>query len=132
MPPALHPRSSLTLSLFTSTLAVSFLVVGLPHLVPCPVQPHSYADDGTPRPRRRRRKVEDGAADANQTNSEVLTTDLESRSRECPVPKPGGLVGQMLGLKAQGEAETERPTVRIETIEKRERRIGGEVGDGKG
>ena len=36
MPPALHPRSAATTSLFTGTLLVSFAVVALPHLFPCP------------------------------------------------------------------------------------------------
>merc|ERR1711981_1183111 len=68
MPPALHPRSSMTLSLFTSTLAISFLVVGLPHLIPCPVQPQAYADDGTPIPRRRRRREVDSEGENGEAN----------------------------------------------------------------
>jgi cytochrome c oxidase assembly factor 2 len=139
MPPALHPRSSHTLTLFTSTLALSFLVVGLPHLVPCPVKPQTYADgpDGAPR-RRRRRKVEGAdaieAALEREENEELGMYDLvregEGRRRECPVPKPGGLVGEILGLRKVERAE--RPVVRVERLDARSRRIVGEEGEGKG
>ena len=53
-----------------------------------------------------------------------------SRERECPVPKPTGLVGQILGVKKM-EAR-EGPVVRIEKFDPRVRRIGGAQGDGKG
>lgn len=39
---------------------------------------------------------------------------LEERltpKRECPVPKPGGLIGQVLGLKEAGE-DVERISIR--------------------
>merc|ERR1711881_573212 len=88
MPPALHPRSSMTLSLF---------VVGLPHLIPCPVQPQAYADAGTPIPRRRRRREVDSEGENGEAN--VMRDQPVSRERECPVPKPTGLVGQILGVK---------------------------------
>ena len=54
--------------------------------------------------------------------------DTPGRSRECPVPKPTGLVGQILGV----QKSEERPVVRIEKFDPRVRRIGGEQGDGKG
>ena len=38
------------------------------------------------------------------------------RARECPVPKPGGLIGQVFGFKTE---ERERPVVRIETVSSR-------------
>lgn len=34
-----------------------------------------------------------------------------SPKRECPVPKPGGLIGQVLGLKEEGE-DVERLSIR--------------------
>jgi cytochrome c oxidase assembly factor 2 len=109
MPPVLHPRSRTTLSLFTSTLVLSFAVVALPHVIPCPV-PHRtkvYADgelkgaEGARR-RRRRQYSENGSLNSSRIESE----------RECPVPKPSGLIGQILGFKAQ-EKEL-NPKVRVE------------------
>lgn len=112
MPPALHPRSRTTLSLFTSTLVLSFVVVALPHVIPCPV-PHRtrmYADgelpstteDGKRRRRRLKSKDDIGIVDETKKHS----------ARECPIPKPSGLVGQILGFKAQ-EGESV-PSVRVE------------------
>ena len=31
--------------------------------------------------------------------------------RECPVPKPSGLIGQVLGLKNEETEEEERPSI---------------------
>ncbi|KAI5795900.1 hypothetical protein FPQ18DRAFT_387069 [Pyronema domesticum] len=45
MPPALHPKSLSTASLFTSTAILAFLVVGAPHILPCPAPKQQYADD---------------------------------------------------------------------------------------
>ncbi|KAF2432581.1 hypothetical protein EJ08DRAFT_574458, partial [Tothia fuscella] len=108
MPPHLHPRSRLTMTLFTSTLAISFLVVGMPHLLPCPVPQRAFADgpnsDPTTRRRRRRKSqdseegtiVEDKVAQADDALLQLVKED--GRRRECPVPKPRGLVGQILGF----------------------------------
>lgn len=38
--------------------------------------------------------------------------ELRRKSRECPVPKPAGMVGRILGFKQ--EEERVRPVVRIE------------------
>ncbi|TID25626.1 alpha-1-3-mannosyltransferase (Alg3) [Venturia nashicola] len=136
MPPHLHPRSFLTTSLFGTTLAVSFLVVGLPHLLPCPV-PKSYADSqdsNTPNQRRRWRRnplpdgdeeVQGRLAGGAEGNEGFET----ARERECPVPKPGGLIGTVLGFQ---EEKAERPVVRIAPLaEKRSRpRIEGEAEEG--
>ncbi|KAF2395691.1 hypothetical protein EJ06DRAFT_534825 [Trichodelitschia bisporula] len=100
MPPALHPRSHLTLSLFTSTLALSFLVVGVPHLLPCPVPLHALAETDDPNaPRRRRRRIKPAEGADNEPDPEAVAGMAAERKRECPVPKPGGLVGQVLGFK---------------------------------
>lgn len=122
MPPHLHPRSRLTSSLFATTLLASFLVVGLPHLIPCPAPRVAYADgeiytlpDGTQRRRRRRRCIEDGESEVlgNGTRRgykgviETRSGDVEevsdivdgNRGRECPIPKPRGKVGEILGFK---------------------------------
>lgn len=118
MPPHLHPRSRLTSSLFATTLLASFLVVGVPHILPCPAPRIAYADgemaaDGTIKRRRRRKSVnmEDLAKeDSNEVNQldaasrdgaygmEEQTSGKRSR-RECPIPKPSGRVGELLGFK---------------------------------
>lgn len=119
MPPRLHPRSTLTSSLFATTLLASFLVVGIPHLVPCPAPRVAYADgempvDGSQRRRRRRRKClntdgspQESCKDTNQLDGgstdeeESLAHQLREASskRECPVPKPNGILGSILGFK---------------------------------
>lgn len=114
MPPHMHPRSRLTSSLFAATLFASFFVVALPHALPCPAPRVAYADDGTPQSgrRRRRRKC---PVDENENESSVMGVvkdgsvvgekgdgledlGVEVGKRECPVPKPGGLVGGLLGF----------------------------------
>jgi len=46
-----------------------------------------------------------------------------SRGRECPVPKPGGLVGQILGFKKDDGGEVPR-VIRVEPV--RRRKVGRE------
>ncbi|KAH3905163.1 hypothetical protein HBI56_172240 [Parastagonospora nodorum] len=119
MPPHLHPRSRMTTSLFTTTLMVSFLVVAAPHLIPCPVDPRTLsadsADPTNPNRRRRRRKVPE-----EETCNEAMGQDLRNKmlldeklapKRECPLPKPGGLIGQVLGLKEEG-GDVERISIK--------------------
>lgn len=117
MPSPLHPKSIQTTSLFGTTLLLSFLVVGLPHIMPCPVDRQQYAQghmdglDADGRQRRRRRvRVEEteGTAVGKQDDEETVE---QRKGRECPVPKPAGLMGQVLGFKQ--EQRPERPGVRI-------------------
>ena len=152
MPPHLHPRSRTTSSLFATTVLVSFVVVALPHVLPCPA-PRSiaWADgsmtteyvDGTGqrRVRRRRRKTvadddngsggtasaDDGQASplpspqrwkiTEGTRGHVVHFDLgddgertaRTIKRECPVPKPSGVLGRWLGFKPQEEHADMRP-----------------------
>ncbi|QDS73161.1 hypothetical protein FKW77_002100 [Venturia effusa] len=136
MPPHLHPRSFLTTSLFGATLAVSFTVVGLPHLLPCPV-PRSYADSQDPNaPNQRRKKRRKQQADGDGEAEGRISRDVEgnngfeiAKARECPVPKPGGLIGTVLGFQKE---KTERPVIRIVPLaEKRSRpKTEGEAGEG--
>jgi cytochrome c oxidase assembly factor 2 len=105
MPPHLHPRSRLTSSLFATTLFASFFVVALPHVLPCPAPRVAYADDGTPQngKRRRRRKCSDAGEKENvaeESGDEVEGAGVRGNKRECPLPKPGGIVGEMLGFKS--------------------------------
>lgn len=109
MPPHLHPRSRLTSSLFATTLFASFFVVALPHVLPCPAPRVAYADDGTlqnSKRRRRRRVCSDAVADEKESGDEVELAEGEGEEgvrlskRACPVPKPGGIVGEILGFKS--------------------------------
>ncbi|KAL9089444.1 MAG: hypothetical protein Q9165_005765 [Trypethelium subeluteriae] len=138
MPPYLHPRSGMTTSLFTTTLAVSFLVVGIPHILPCPVNPKQLAEsdaDGfegaakrakrQERRRLRQSEIEERpGTDVSRAASEstggdqdgdTLSTMDRARRRECPVPKPGGLVGEILGFR--NKPEDELPLTRMVKVE---------------
>ncbi|CAK1355063.1 uncharacterized protein RHO25_001203 [Cercospora beticola] len=120
----LHPRSRTTGTLFTATLAVSFFVVAVPHLLPCPVDHRQFADsyetpDGRIMRRRRKRITDEGDMG---TGAQVETTDADQDKpkRECPVPKPGGLVGQIMGFKPTERAV---PTeVIVQELDKKSRR----------
>jgi cytochrome c oxidase assembly factor 2 len=99
----------MTTSLFTTTLMVSFLVVAAPHLIPCPVDPRTLTDSADPSRRRRRRRVPE-----EETCNDVMSEERRRRQlieeklaakRECPVPKPGGLIGQVLGVQNEEEQE---------------------------
>ncbi|KAM3080655.1 hypothetical protein ACMFMG_005590 [Clarireedia jacksonii] len=125
MPPHLHPRSKFTSSLFATTLFASFFVVALPHVLPCPAPHIAYADSGSisvdasGRPRRRRRKCpvneedkekeESGPKFHSFNNNEKMGIEEGERTRlqkrECPVPKPGGIVGEILGFKASSSGD---------------------------
>lgn len=98
----------MTSSLFATTALASFFVVALPHILPCPVPRVVYADgeiieDQNGRRRRRRRstvqdaEVKDGVIEIRN----IASIDLvdKHRKRECPVPKPGGIVGELLGFR---------------------------------
>jgi cytochrome c oxidase assembly factor 2 len=109
----------MTTSLFTTTLALSFLVVATPHLLPCPVDRRVLADSADPealRRKRRRTKVDTEETCNDVMGEERMRKRLEQEEwavpkRECPVPKPGGLIGQVLGVKKGDEGE---PSVQSE------------------
>ncbi|KAF1948875.1 hypothetical protein CC80DRAFT_482194 [Byssothecium circinans] len=134
MPPHLHPRSRMTMSLFTSTLMVSFVVVAAPHLLPCPVDPRTLADSadpdalsGEPRKRRRRRisreeTCNDVMSEERRKVKEVDEWATPKRERECPVPKPGGLIGQVLGLKKESDGREEEDSVTRQVVRVRRNR----------
>ena len=125
MPPHLHPRSKSTTSLFAATLLASFFIVGMPHIFPCPAPRRTLSDsemvvhsDGQQerRIRKRRRKGADQSeqppsgiptpASPQEVDEELVTflkmekeaKILAKTGRECPVPKPRGIVGQILGF----------------------------------
>ncbi|KAA8652542.1 hypothetical protein EYZ11_002572 [Aspergillus tanneri] len=129
MPPHLHPRSRSTTSLFAATLLASLFVVGMPHLFPCPAPRRTLADsemmlneDGQPiqRLRRRRRKDTPPGMEENtlshtpQTSDDEVSTFLQLEEeakrlamtgRECPVPKPRGVLGELLGFSSQKDVQ---------------------------
>lgn len=136
MPPHLHPRSRSTTGLFAGTLLASLLVVGMPHVFPCPAPRRTLADsemmitaDGqqVPRIRRRRRKDLELGADASRPghptpsgamDEEVSTffqmeeeaEKLTHVGHECPVPKPKGVLGELLGFRNARGSETVGPS----------------------
>jgi len=106
----------MTSSLFATTVIASFFVVALPHVLPCPAPRAVYADgempDGTTTARRRRRRrtetieTADGVVQfAASSSSTTDGGDSESATRttpanrECPIPKPKGILGELLGFK---------------------------------
>ncbi|RDW62965.1 uncharacterized protein DSM5745_10076 [Aspergillus mulundensis] len=131
MPPHLHPRSRSTTGLFAGTLLASLVVVGIPHVFPCPAPRTTFADsemiigpDGQQiqRVRRRRRKDAEMLAQegnmlpqkpTNTADEEIATfLQLEEEAKqyanirhECPVPKPTGVIGSLLGFPKGTDAQ---------------------------
>jgi len=109
----------------------------MPHILPCPAPRVKFADseveiaeDG--KRRRMRRPVitpdgddPDGEAETmpSRSMSEEEKELMRKKSHECPVPKPRGLVGGVLGFKKEETAE-KLPSPRIETEISRSRREG--------
>ncbi|KAG9583187.1 hypothetical protein KCU86_g11576, partial [Aureobasidium melanogenum] len=128
----LHPRSRSTMSLFSGCLAICFAVVAAPHVLPCPVDKTQLADsasqDGEPR-RRRRRKQSAPTPDSDQQDDNDLSSlsEMDRPKRECPVPKPSGLIGQAMGFKPQEQRQN--PTIIIQTLRDRHARQDAESGD---
>lgn len=52
-------------------------------------------------------------------------TKSEEQARQCPVPKPRGLVGEMLGF-GRGGKEAPRPRVLVETRNEEEEHHDGD------
>ncbi|KAK0637313.1 hypothetical protein B0T17DRAFT_481590 [Bombardia bombarda] len=102
-PPHLHPRSRMTSTLFATTVVASFFVVALPHVLPCPAPRVSFADgempDGATKRRRRRRpdnlETKDGIV---QFQANIDDDEAMKLKRECPVPKPKGMLGELFGF----------------------------------
>jgi cytochrome c oxidase assembly factor 2 len=114
----------MTTSLFTTTLMVSFLVVAAPHLIPCPVDPRTLTDsaDPTGQNRRRRRRKLPEEETCNDVMSEErrrmqLVEEKLAAKRECPVPKPGGLIGQVLGVQNEEDQEVQKLSI-MQRVEK--------------
>lgn len=112
MPPHLHPKSRMTSSIFATTVVASFFVVTMPHVLPCPVPARRFADGEVMVDENGKRKVwrsreppevKDGIVQFNQSTDEASENLAESLRRECPVPKPGGMLGEWLGFHKDDE-----------------------------
>ena len=96
----------MTSSLFASTVVACFFVVAMPHILPCPVPATKFADgdvvvdeNGRRRRFRRRESPEEVKQGIVQFNGPIESEDAIQRARrECPVPKPGGILGEWLGF----------------------------------
>ncbi|KAK4165925.1 hypothetical protein QBC43DRAFT_314542 [Cladorrhinum sp. PSN259] len=117
-PPHLHPRSRMTSSLFATTVVASFFVVALPHILPCPAPRRALADGEMPEKRRRRKSEvesptatisEDGIVQFQGQPAERGLKKSAQAARECPVPKPGGILGEWLGFHGPKEDKTPKP-----------------------
>jgi cytochrome c oxidase assembly factor 2 len=93
----------MTSSLFGMTVFASFFVVALPHMLPCPAPRVKFADGEMPDGKRRRRRNPEITATPEGNIVEfngVEGDEIRAKTkRECPVPKPGGAVGELLGFK---------------------------------
>ncbi|CCU74688.1 Hypothetical protein BGHDH14_bgh04885 [Blumeria hordei DH14] len=107
MPPHLHPRSQFTSSLFATTLFASFFVVSIPHILPCPAPRIAYADDGT-RPCKQEWKNVNGKNNERAIDIGSAALKSQSEKRPCPIPKPGGIIGEMLGFKSNDKTSTDQ------------------------
>ncbi|ETN41913.1 uncharacterized protein HMPREF1541_03852 [Cyphellophora europaea CBS 101466] len=119
MPPHLHPRSTATSTLFAGTLLASFVVVGIPHVFPCPRPRRQYLDaDGKLQPDVEEPSKPARAEKSGSSREAVIQKEaailrmlqeearqLEQQARECPVPKPKGWVGRMLGFEGPSAPE---------------------------
>lgn len=106
----------MTSSLFASTVVACFFVVALPHMLPCPVPATKFADgevvvdeNGRRRRFRRRESPEEFKSGIVQFNDDVDGEQGMRRTRrECPVPKPGGMLGEWLGFHKDGGDDIRR------------------------
>lgn len=115
MPPHLHPRSTATSTLFGATLLASFVVVGIPHVFPCP-RPRNGQLDGSKKAKtatnhnrqnelRARTRLEEEIELFQEL--ELEAAELERQSRECPVPKPKTILGRLFGNAREQEVKEE-------------------------
>lgn len=132
MTPYLHPRSRVTSSLFGTTLLVSFLVVGMPHILPCPAPRVMLADSESEKHQdgqRRRRKIQNPQSELESgdsteaTSSSILVEEqlaARNRAHECPVPKPRGVLGRFLGFD-EDESKPKPARTQVEVLEREQR-----------
>jgi len=72
----------------------------MPHIFPCPVDRRQFADSGPDSSKRRRRRVPKEKEHGSNTVTEITgDSEVLATARACPVPKPNGLLGQIMGFK---------------------------------
>ena len=76
--------------------------------------------------RREDKRIPHGVPPAVGDSVETDDAERERRRRECPVPKPGAIVGQILGFR--NEHDSKRPSIRIENARSDPSAIRREVG----
>ena len=100
----------------------------MPHILPCPAPRVQFADsdfevmeDGRRKRRRRtsQASVEEGTgADSREQIpfqiSEEEKVFMRKKAHECPVPKPPGVIGRVLGFKSEDSTE-EKPRPQVVT-----------------
>ncbi|KAK3318456.1 hypothetical protein B0H66DRAFT_532958 [Apodospora peruviana] len=122
----------MTSTLFATTVAASFFVVALPHILPCPAPRVAFADSemsegGIKRRRRRVRPAnpdpeptKDGIIQFQASSSSPVDEDgaeaLTSSKRECPVPKPKGVLGDLLGFTSKEKSSNDEGNVRSRPV----------------
>jgi cytochrome c oxidase assembly factor 2 len=112
----------MTSSLFATTVAASFFVVGLPHILPCPSPRVAFADgeamvDENGKRRRKRRanpEIKDGIVQFDKSIEEEISESTRRTAKNvCPVPKPGGMLGELLGFH-KTKSEDEQSSRRVD------------------
>ena len=99
----------------------------MPHILPCPAPRVKFADgdfevteDGKRRKRRPANALNpldssgEGEIASSPEVSEEEKITMRKKSHECPVPKPRGFIGEVLGFRKEETAE-KLPRPRIET-----------------
>jgi len=94
----------------------------MPHILPCPAPRTDFADAGTTgdgqRKRWRKRPTADATAGETMDRTPEELVDegalMTRKARECPVPKPSGLIGEVLGFKKDDKGHPP-PPIRVET-----------------
>lgn len=82
-------------------------------MLPCPVPANRFADGDVVvdenGKRKRFRKREEPRSGIVQFGSDMdAEQGTKSMKRECPVPKPGGILGEWLGFHNEGEESRKR------------------------
>ena len=77
----------------------------MPHILPCPAQHRVYADGAMPPNEKRKHRAQPTGEEAGPPLPEDVLEDsipegldAESLRRKCPVPKPRGQIGELLGF----------------------------------
>lgn len=99
----------------------------MPHIIPCPAPRVKFADseievleDGKTR-RRRQQSAPFQIEDVKEKDVKAVgildekneVTAMKKKAHECPVPKPGGRIGEVLGFRRGEQKEGVEPTIEV-------------------